>query len=209
MDSSTAATSATATASNPCARAAVTSEPTAPGGGAVSASIVQGDDLDVTVIPASVRLLVLDAQVGKMHLFVEIWKVMITRPQLNFFRVAIRRSVRIVPITIAFMQPALIVALEFVVEDDAVDACAALCEPLRFAKVGAIDLGIVFHFARLPKARVELLLAVTSAVQSMVVQVVAAPRFQQLASLFRQHQDGIAMAVQAVDSDKSFFTQVP
>jgi hypothetical protein len=56
---------------------------------------------------------------------------------------------------VPLLQELLVVALQLVIENDAADACAALTETLLGAEVGALDLGIVRQFTRLPQARVE------------------------------------------------------
>src|SRR5215216_3472166 len=55
----------------------------------------------------------------------------------------------------AFVQKTLIVALELVVQDDAVHSTALLAQALLGSDVGGKDLGVVRQLARLPEACVE------------------------------------------------------
>jgi hypothetical protein len=108
---------------------------------------VDRDNLDIAVIVSPVEFLVFDAQVWKVHLIVEVRKVVLARPLLDFVLVAIGASVAVAAIPVALVQPGLILTLEFVVEDDSPDACAALLKALGFTFVGAIDLDVVLPFA--------------------------------------------------------------
>ena len=46
----------------------------------MGAAIVRGDDLDVLALPAAIRLLVLDADVGEVDLVIEVRQVVRVRP---------------------------------------------------------------------------------------------------------------------------------
>ena len=144
-------------ATDPSAGAAVTTEARPGGGGAVGASIMDGDDLDVLVVAAAVDLLVFDPQVGEMDLLVEVREVVFERPFLDLPRVAIRVAVVVVAVPIALVQPLLVLALELVVQDDAFDVRVALVQALRDAQIRLVDLGVVFELALAFEARVELL----------------------------------------------------
>jgi hypothetical protein len=101
---------------------------------------VDGDDLDVLMVPAAVDLLVFDTQVGEMDLLVEVRQVVFERPIFDLPRVAIGVAVVVLALLVARVQPLLILALELVVEDHALDARVAFLEALRDAQVGLIDL---------------------------------------------------------------------
>ena len=64
-------------------------------------------------------------------------------------------SVVVVVVLVALVEPALVLALQLVVEDDALDVRAALQETRLGLFVRAIDLEVVFEFALAPQARVE------------------------------------------------------
>jgi hypothetical protein len=94
----------------------------------MGAAIVRGDDLDVLTLPAAVRLLVLDADVGEMDLVIEVRQVVFVRPFANLIGRAIRMTVIVVVVLVAFVEPALVLALQLGVEDDALDARTAVQE---------------------------------------------------------------------------------
>src|SRR5688572_22893952 len=89
---------------------------------AVGAAIVRRDDLDVVSAPPAVRLLILDARVREMHLVIEVRQVVFTCPFANLVRRAIGPSIAVIVVLVALVQPTLIVALEFVVQHDTIDA---------------------------------------------------------------------------------------
>jgi hypothetical protein len=64
-------------------------------------------------------------------------------------------AVVVVVVLVPLVEPALVLALQLVVEDDALDVCAALQETLLGLFVRAIDLEVVFEFPFAPQARVE------------------------------------------------------
>src|SRR5947209_20004397 len=107
-----AAPATASTATNPGARPAVTTEARAGRCRAVRTPVMDGHDLDVLVVPASVGFLVFDPQIGEMDLLVEVRQ----RPCFNLARVAIGVSVVVVPVPIALVQPLLVLALELVVQ---------------------------------------------------------------------------------------------
>ena len=79
------------------------------------AAVVRRYDLDVLAFPAAIRFFVLDTDVGKVHLVVEVRKLAFVRPLANLIRRAIRMSVVVVVVLVALVQPALVLALELVV----------------------------------------------------------------------------------------------
>jgi hypothetical protein len=132
----------------------------------VRAAVVGRGYFDVVVIPAAVWLLIFDPQVGEMDLVIEVREVVLERPGLNLFRVAIGMAVVVIAVAIPLVEPLLIVALELVVEYDAIDAGVALLEAFGFTKIGATDLGVVFQFTLAFEARVERLMAPVVAASS-------------------------------------------
>src|SRR5204863_364003 len=73
---------------------------------------------------------------------------------------AVWMSVVIVVVLVALVEPALVLALQLVVEDDALDVRGALQEARLGLFVGAIDLEVVFQFTLPSEARVERLMIV-------------------------------------------------
>ena len=117
-------------------------------------------------------------------------KVVLPCPVLDLQRIAIGSAIAVVTIAIALLQELLILALQVVLEDDAVDVRAFVTEAFGFLRVGAIEFRVMLQFARLRDAGIESL-----AVARVIVQT---PRFQQIASLFGQRDD----AVVAVEADR-------
>ena len=97
---------------------------------------MDGRDLDMLVIPPPVDLLVFDPQVGEVDLLVEVRQVVFERPLFDLPLVAIGVSVVVVAVAIPLVQPLLVLALELVVQDDALDARVAFVEALGDAQVG-------------------------------------------------------------------------
>jgi uncharacterized protein (DUF4415 family) len=91
------------------------------------------------MVETAVDLLVFDSDVGKMQLVVEIRQVVRPRPVFDLVRCAIRTSIDIVPGCVALVQPALVLALEFVIEDHPIDAGLARLQLFRFSQIGLVD----------------------------------------------------------------------
>src|SRR5712691_1827793 len=108
------------------AGATIAAEPRPRGSGAVAATVMDGQDLHVHVIPSPVRVLVLNAQIWKVYLLVEVRQVAFMCPVSNLSRIAIGMAIVVVAVTVVFVEPLLIVPLELVIEDDAIDARASL-----------------------------------------------------------------------------------
>lgn len=106
------------------------------------AAIVLGDDLHVFVPVASLKF-VLDAEVGKMHGVIEVREVVVACPVFDLARVAIGSAVAVWPAAVSFLEPFLVLALEFVVQNDAADIGALVAEPLLVSQVRAIELRIM------------------------------------------------------------------
>jgi hypothetical protein len=93
-----------------------------------------------------------------------------------------------------------VLALELVIEDDALDVGAAFNQPRLGLFVRAIDLEVVFEFAGTHKAGVEPL---------MVLLVAVSMALEETAPLFREGHCRIAVAWHAGGFDQPLFTQVP
>jgi len=165
----------------------------------MSPPIVWGDDLDVLVIPPPIRFLVFDPHIREMELVVEVRQVVFVRPFTNLRCCPIGVSVVVVVVLVALVEPALIFALELVVEDDAFDVDVALEEAGLRVLVGPVDLEVVLQFARSRQARVERLL----------VLVVAVPMvLEKAAAVLGQDHGLVAVPGQANGLDEATFAKV-
>ncbi len=61
-----------------------------------------------------------------MHLVVEVRQIVFVRPFLDLSRLAIGASISIFTVAIPLVQPSLVLPLELVVENDSIDARAAI-----------------------------------------------------------------------------------
>jgi hypothetical protein len=95
-------------------------------------------------------------------------EVVFPSPACNLLRLPVRSSVAVLPPAIALMQEALVVALQLVVQDDAIDSAALFTEALLGAHVGAIDLRVVRQLARLSETGIERLARLPRAFLSLV-----------------------------------------
>jgi hypothetical protein len=164
------------------------------------APVVDRDDFDILMIPASVELFVFDPQVREMNLVVEVREVVVARPFLYLVRLAIGPTAALLAVSIPLVQPSLILALELVVEDDSFDACVALGEPLRLLQIGVVDLAIMLDLARLHEAGVELL--------AVVLMTLVAMGVENISTAVRQDDDVLSMTVQPLSSDEPFFSEM-
>jgi hypothetical protein len=149
------------------------------------------DDLDVQVILAPIDVAVLDSTVREMDLAVEEWQVMIVRPPFDFAVVAIRPAVRLGPVSVPFLQPLLVLALQLVIDADAADLQTARFELRGFTLVGAIDLGVVFQFSLAFEAGVKGLACVLVAVAIGFKHTMAAVREHHGLITVTRHPNGL------------------
>ena len=77
------------------------------------------DDLEVFDLPATIPVLVLDADIGKLDVLVLVRQPVRQRPLPNLVGRAIGPAVAVPFLAIALLEEALIVALQLVVEDHA------------------------------------------------------------------------------------------
>jgi hypothetical protein len=141
---------------------------------AVGAPIVEGRDLDVDMALTAVDVPVFDPEVGKMDLILEVREVVLARPFFNLPLVAIRVPVVVVSVAIPFVEPLLVLPLQFVIEHHPIDVDVALGQALALAEVGAKHLGIMFELPFAFEAGVELLAMAVIAVAVAFQQVPAA-----------------------------------
>ncbi|MCA1706242.1 MAG: hypothetical protein LC808_24450 [Actinobacteria bacterium] len=165
----------------------------------MGAAIVRRGDLDVLTTPPAIWLLVLDSSVREVHLVVEVRQVMFVCPLADLIWRSIRVSVVVIVVTVALVKPALVLALELMVEHDAIDARAPLEEPRLGLFVGAVDLDVVFQFAGPYKARVERLL-------TLVVRVLA--MLEKAAAFLGEHHRMVAVARHADGLDQPLLSKV-
>jgi hypothetical protein len=134
---------------------------------------MDGHDFDVNVVPPPILVLVLDAGIREMDLLVEVRQVVLASPCLNLVWVSIGMAVVVVSVAITLVEPLLVVALELVVQNDALDSRTALLQTLRLAFERAIDLNVVFELPLAFNARVEGLAAFPVAVTVGLEQAAA------------------------------------
>src|SRR2546423_3016020 len=107
------------------------------------------------MIVTAIAILVFDPQIGEVHVAVEVGEIVFVRARFDLLFIAIRTAICIRATAIALVQPLLVLTLELVVQDDAFDVGATLLQPLGFAQVRTVDLGVVLHLARLLELGVE------------------------------------------------------
>jgi hypothetical protein len=97
------------------------------------------------------------------------------------------------------VQPLLVLALEFIVEDHALNAGVTFFEPVRDAEIRLVDLRVVFELAFSFEPRIELLARVL---------VAASMRLQQVTAAVGQDDGDVAAAVEPNDADEPLLAQV-
>jgi hypothetical protein len=161
---------------------------------------VHGLNLDVLVPCATADVLVLDPHVGKMDVSIEVRQVVLACPFLDLLGVSLRPTVTLGSISIGLLKEALILALQLVVQDGALDAGIRCVQPLSGLEIGVIDLGVVLDLARLPDARVEGL--------ARLAVDIAATRFKQISTAISEDNDRLAMAFEVNGSYEPRLAQV-
>jgi len=154
----------------------------------VSAAVVLGGDFDVLVLSEAIAVLVLDADVRKVNVAIEVGEVVLACPGLNLTNVVIRAAVAVFSATVAPLAELLVLALELVVEGDAPDAPSLAAETLFRPQVSPVDLTVVGQLARLPEASVELL----AGVSSVLVILLETVSFKEVSAAARQEDDALA-----------------
>ena len=92
--------------------------------------LVRGHDLDVLVPTPAIAIFVFDARIGKVHMTVGERQFVLPRPPRDLLRPAIGPAVAVLLATFPLVEKTLVVALQLVVENDAVDPTAFAAEPL-------------------------------------------------------------------------------
>jgi hypothetical protein len=96
------------------------------GAAGVGAAVVAGDHFNVLMPRAAVTVFVLDAGIRESDVPIVVRQLVFPRPTRNLFGLTVRPAVAVLLAAIAFVEEALIVALELVVEDDAPDPAASV-----------------------------------------------------------------------------------
>ena len=128
---------------------------------------------------------------------VEVGQVVLARPVFDLARVAVRTPAAV---AIALVEPLLVLALELVIEDDAVDPRVAGVEALRGPQIRLEDLRVVFELPIAFETRVELLADIVVAVAVMLEQVAAA---------VGQHHGDVVPSVDPNGVNEAMLAQVP
>jgi hypothetical protein len=130
-------------------------------------AVVQRHYFDVDMLVAAVDILVLNTEVRKMEVAVEKRQAVVVCPPRDLALITIVVAIVVVAVVIMFMEPRLVLALQLVVEDDALDVCVAFLEALGFALVGSIDLDVVFELPLAFGACVEGLAALLAVIVAL------------------------------------------
>jgi hypothetical protein len=123
----------------------------------VGTAVVERCHLDIFDIAATVGPLVLQAKIGKVDVAVEEGQVVLLRPLLDFSWIAARTAVRIRLIAVAIVEELLVLALQFVVEHDAVNPYVVFLKPICSPDVGRVKLSVVRQLPRTHISRIECL----------------------------------------------------
>src|SRR5262249_54000230 len=123
--------------------------------GRMRAAIVKRRYLDVLDVATAIRPFVFQSEIGEVDMAVEERQIMLVRPLLDFSRIAIWPTVGIGTVAISVVKKLLIVALELVVERDAMNSHVVLLKPLGRPQVSRIELRVVRQFSRPHLARIE------------------------------------------------------
>ena len=135
-----------------------------------------------------------------MDRLIEVRQVTLAGPGFDISGVPIRSPVTVWPPAICLLQPLLVLALEFVLEDDAADVRALFPKTLLFTQVRAIELDVVRQLSGPAHAGVEGLLA--------RIVAVAAMGFQEVMTAFCERY-GALTAVQFDELGEPFVAQMP
>jgi hypothetical protein len=109
-------------------------------------SVVERCNLDVLDITPSVGPLVFKAQIRKVDVAVEERQIVFVRPVLDLSRVAVRTSIGVRPVSVAFVEKLLIFAFELVIQHNAVNPNVVFLKPFRSSHVRRMKLRVVRQF---------------------------------------------------------------
>src|SRR4029079_12102301 len=106
----------------------------------------------------SVGVEIVDPNVRKVDVPIEVRKVVFERPALDFTLCPVGSAIGVRIASIALVEPLLILAFELVVEGDVVDAIAAFKKAIDLVQVRLEDLRVMLEFTRFDEPGVELLM---------------------------------------------------
>jgi hypothetical protein len=169
----------------------------------VGAAVVGGDDLEILMPRAAVSILVLDARVREPDVPIVVRQLVFPRPACNLFGLPVRPTVTLFLASIALVEESLIVALQLIVEDDALNPTALAAEALLSALISAIDLRVVRQLARLSQTRVEVLAGFVRAVVAF-----ASVGFEKVSTAIGQ-DNGAIVGTERARPNQSLAFEVP
>jgi len=158
--------------------------------------------LEILLTRTAIAVLVLDACVGEVHVPVVIRQAVLARPEGNLVRFAVGPAVAVLAPAVPLVEESLVIALELVVQDDAIHAATLFADSFLSASVRSIDLSVVRQLARLPEAGVEGLRTVPRALLALV-----AIGFQKVPAALRQ-DDGAVVGTQGRSADEPLAFEV-
>src|SRR5437870_1060142 len=85
--------------------------------GRVSSAIVRCFDLDVFSGSAAVAVVVLDSEIGELHVAVDAGQSIQNGPPFDFVFVTERLTLTVVTASVCFLQKPLVLSFEFVIQD--------------------------------------------------------------------------------------------
>jgi len=142
----------------------------------MGAAVMRGDDLQVCNLPATIPVLVLDADIRELDVFVLVRQPVRQRPFPNLVGCAIGPTVAVPFLAIALLEETLVFAFQLVVEDYPADVATAFSDRLRRSVVRLVKVRIVSDLRPPGKARVEALMIVKRAVLGRFEEVATALR---------------------------------
>jgi hypothetical protein len=177
----------------------------------VTAAVVNRGDLHIAVEVVSVQVEIVDPNVRKVDVAIEVRKIVFERPAFDFTLRPIGSAVGLRVAAIALVEPFLILAFELVIEDDVFDATVAFKNAIDLVQVRLEDLGVVLEFTRLDEACVELLTLVAFAriVLARIVIALSPMRLQQTLAAVRQEHRDVPLPGHPSGVDEAQFAEVP
>jgi hypothetical protein len=127
----------------------------------MAAAVVLRDHFDVFVTVTPIEL-VLETEIGKMNRLVEVRQVVFARPFLDFSRVPIGSTVAVWAAAVVFLEKALVLSLQIVLQYHAPDLRALLAQTFLGTQVGAIERGVVRQLAGPADPGAELLVTLAA-----------------------------------------------
>ncbi len=163
----------------------------------VRAAIVRREQLHVLVPLASVDL-VLDAEVGEVHLVIEVRQVVLQSPVADFVLVSVGPAVALGSVAVVVLQERLVLALQVLFEHDAAHLGSPVMrvpEARLREPVGGEQVRVVVQFAGLADAGVERLTVLVAAGAAVGFQQVQAAVCERHALLVVAQRDRLDQAL--------------